>query len=357
MSGLYIHIPFCKRKCFYCDFVSFAKTEQTINLYVETLIKEACLYRGQKISTIYIGGGTPSILTAKQLDYLISSIKQIFDISELEEFTVELNPESVDEEKLKLLFDLKVSRLSFGLQSTYDKYLKELGRLHNLNKFLEVYSSAKKTGFNNINIDLMYGIEKQTNFEWQITLQEIIKLNPEHISLYPLTIEENTVFHKQNKVVDTDLQRRMYETACSFLNKNNFIHYEISNWAITGKHSRHNCLYWKNKEYIGLGVSASSYYKRYRRKNTEILKNYINCINNGKNCFIENEFIDDTLYKKETVMLGLRLSDGVDIKYFDETENILNEYLKQNLLQIKNNKVSLTEKALFVSNSIIADFI
>ncbi|WP_413853196.1 radical SAM family heme chaperone HemW [Candidatus Ruminimicrobium bovinum] len=355
MLGLYIHIPFCKKKCFYCDFISFAETGKITDSYIDSLIKEASFYLNEKISTIYIGGGTPSILTVKQLNYLVKSIKQIFDISNLEEFTVELNPESANDEKLNLLFDLNVSRLSLGLQSIYDKYLEELGRLHNFNKFLEVYNNARKTGFTNINIDLMYGIEKQSILDWKKTLKKIIELNPEHISLYPLTIEENTVFYEQNKIVDTNLQRQMYETACSVLNKNNFIHYEISNWAKDNKFSKHNCLYWKNKEYIGLGVSACSYYKRHRTKNTIDLQDYIQKINEGKKCFIEEEYIDDILYQKETVMLGLRLTEGVDLKYFDNKKEILYKYLKENLLQIKNNKISLTEKSFFISNPIIAE--
>ena len=355
MVGLYIHIPFCKRKCFYCDFISFAETEQNINLYIEALLKEASFYKNEKLSTVYIGGGTPSVLTAEQLKYLITNIKKIFNISQLEEFSIELNPESVDEEKLNLLFELKVSRLSFGLQSVYDKYLKKLGRLHNFNKFLEAYNNARKIGFKNINIDLMYGIEEQSIFDWTETLKKVIKLNPEHVSLYPLTIEENTVFHKQNKTVDIDNQRQMYEIACSVLNKNNFVHYEISNWAKDNKISKHNCLYWKNKEYIGLGVSACSYYKRFRTKNAIDLKSYAEKINENKNCFIEQEYIDDILYKKEIVMLGLRLVEGVALKYFDNKKEIVDKYLKENLLQIKNNKISLTEKSFFVSNPIIAD--
>jgi len=300
MIGLYIHIPFCKRKCFYCDFISFAETEQNINLYIETLLKEAFFYKNEKLSTIYIGGGTPSVLIAEQLKYLITNIKKIFDISQLEEFSIELNPESADEEKLKLLFELKVSRLSFGLQSVYDAQLKQLGRLHNYNRFLEVYNNAQKTGFKNINIDLMYGIENQSIADLENSLNEVIELNPEHISLYPLTIEENTVFYKQNKIVDTDKQQQMYEVACSVLNKNNFIHYEISNWAKDNKISKHNLLYWKNKEYIGLGVSACSYYKRYRTKNTINLQDYIQKINEGKKCFMEKEYIDDILYQRNS---------------------------------------------------------
>jgi len=355
MVGLYIHIPFCKRKCFYCDFVSFVENEQNINLYLSALLKEASFYKNEKLSTIYIGGGTPSVLNIKQLKYLITNIKKIFDISQLEEFAMELNPESADEEKLKLLLELKVSRLSFGLQSVYDTQLKQLGRLHNYNRFLEVYNNAKKTGFKNINIDLMYGIENQLISDWEKSLNEVIKLNPEHISLYPLTIEENTVFYKQNKIVDTDKQQQMYEVACSVLNKNNFIHYEISNWAKDNKFSKHNLLYWKNKEYIGLGVSACSYYKKFRTKNTINLKDYVEKINENKNCFIEKEYIDTVLYKQENIMLGLRLAEGVDLKYFDNKKEIVDKYLKENLLQIKNNKVSLTEKAFFISNPIIAE--
>ena len=245
---------------------------------------------------------------------------------------MELNPESTTEEKLKLLFDARVTRLSLGLQSIYDQSLTVLGRLHNYEKFKKAYYTAREIGFNNINMDLMYGIPNQTLNSWKKTLKEVLKLESQHISLYPLTVEPNTPFYKKKVEPNTELQAEMYDFACSFLKENGFEHYEISNWAKEKKYSLHNKLYWRNKEYIGLGTSASSYYKRYRYKN-------------------------NTKYNKEKIMLGLRLSEGVDIKYFENSKDILNKYVADGMLVIEKDRVRFTQKALFVSNSVLADFI
>ena len=355
--GLYIHIPFCKRKCFYCDFVSFVYDEQTSINYINSLLKEARYYENEKINTIYVGGGTPSVLTTTLLEKLILSIKSIFDISHLEEFTIELNPESTAKDKLELLYSLGVTRISFGLQSTNNNRLKELGRLHNYESFLKSYNMALEVGFNNINIDLMYGIPNQTLQDWKNTLKETIKLNSAHISLYPLTVEPDTLFYKQNIQTDGDLQRKMYDTACVILKENNFCHYEISNWSQGNKFSHHNKIYWQNNEYIGLGVSASSYYKRYRCKNISDINKYINLINKNKTCIIEKEYINDNLYDIETIMLGLRLKEGVNIKLFKSKEEILGRFINEGLLQVKDKNVSLTQKGLFVSNYVISEFV
>lgn len=357
MFGLYIHIPFCRRKCFYCDFVSVAYTENLADEYLTALEKESQKYKNESLETVYIGGGTPSVLSVEQLSKLISIIKNNFNISRLCEWSFEANPESTTKEKLNLLRQSGITRLSFGLQSVFNGKLKILGRLHNYEEFKKVYFLAREVGFDNINIDLMFGIPEQNIENWQKTLTEVLSLKPQHISLYPLTIEEGTAFYKKNISVDTDLQAEMYQITCNTLKNNNFEHYEISNWAKEQKYSRHNKLYWQNREYIGLGAAASSYYKRYRYKNeTNILK-YIEDTLNGKDTVIEKEFIDDELYNKETIMLGLRLSDGLDIKYFKNKKDILEKYIKEKVLILKNEKVSFCENSLFVSNSILSDFI
>lgn len=356
--GLYIHIPFCKRKCFYCDFVSVVYNEEFSTNYINSLLKEALYYKNEKINTIYIGGGTPSVLTTNLLEKLISNIKSIFNISSLEEFTIELNPESTTKDKLELLYSLGITRISFGLQSTKNTDLKKLGRLHDYGKFFEVYNMAVNIGFDNINIDLIYGIPNQTIEDWKTILTETINLNSTHISLYPLTIEPNTLFYKQNIQTNGDLQRKMYDSSCIILKENNFCHYEISNWAKDNKFSHHNKIYWQNNEYIGLGVSASSYYKRCRYKNITDINKYIELINTDKNHIIEKEYIDNNLYNIETIMLGLRLKEGVNIKFFKNKEKILNKFINEGLLQIKdNNNISLTQKGLFISNSVISEFV
>ena len=357
MPGLYVHIPFCRRKCFYCDFVSVPYNDEISDKYLNALEKESLKYKNEFIDTLYIGGGTPSVLSVYQLEHLISIIKDNFNISRLQEFTIELNPESVTKEKLNFLFKSGITRISIGLQSIFNDKLTVLGRLHNYDDFKKVYYCSKEVGFDNINVDLIYGIPGQTLNDWGKTLTEILKLNLQHISLYPLTVEPNTAFYKSNIEPDTNLQYEMYNGACKILKENGFEHYEISNWAKDKKYSRHNILYWQNKEYIGLGVSASSYYKRYRYKNNTDIFKYIENVLNNKDILTEKEYIDDNLYNKETIMLGLRLSDGVDIKFFEDKKDVLDKYVKEKMLIVKNDKVRFSEQALFVSNSILADFI
>lgn len=357
MLGLYVHIPFCTRKCFYCDFVSMPYEDKIADAYLNALQKESLKYKNEKIDTLYIGGGTPSVLSVCQSERLISIIKNNLNISSLQEFTIEANPESVTKEKLNLFFKSGVSRLSFGLQSVFDDKLTVLGRLHNYADFKKVFYSVKQIGFDNVNIDLMYGIPHQTLNDWKNTLSEILKFDLQHISLYPLTVEPNTLFYKTGVSSDTDLQAQMYDFACKFLKENGFCHYEISNWSKNEKYSIHNKLYWQNKEYIGLGASASSYYHRYRYKNSTDVIKYIKNILSDKNTVIEKEYIDDDLYDKETIMLGLRLSDGVDIKYFQNKKDVLDKYVKNKMLIVKDDKVKFAKDALFVSNAILADFI
>lgn len=357
MLGLYIHIPFCKRKCFYCDFVSIGYSETEADFYIDALEKESKLYKDVFIDTVYIGGGTPSILSLNQLARLIKIIKSNFNLSGLKEFSVELNPESASTGKLKFLHDENVTRLSFGLQSDNDDVLKYLGRQHSFTDFCKSYENALKTGFKNINIDLIYGIEKQSLENWQNTLDKTINFDSAHISLYPLTIEQNTVFYIKNIITDEQLQQQMYYHACTALKNSGFEHYEISNWAKDKKYSLHNKLYWQNIEYIGLGAGAASYYCRHRFKNLPGIKEYIKNINENKSSIIEKEYIDENLRNAETIMLGLRLCEGVDLKFFESKKEFLEKYILQGMMTLKNNKVSLTEKALFVSNSVIADFI
>ena len=357
MLGLYIHIPFCKRKCFYCDFVSIEYLEELADNYLKALQIESLKYKNEKIDTIYIGGGTPSVLSVVQLEKLISLIKLNFDISNIQEYTIELNPESTTKEKLEFLYNSNISRISFGLQSIFDDNLNILGRLHNYEKFKSVYYCAKEVGFNNINIDLMYGIPNQNLQKWADTLKEVINLDSQHISLYPLTIEKNTLFYEKNIEPDTDLQAKMYNLACTTLKKNNFQHYEISNWAKENKYSRHNKLYWQNQKYIGLGTSAASYYNRYRYKNNTNVIQYIENLFNKKNIVTEKEYITDELYKEEKIMLELRLNEGVDLKYFKDKKDVLDKYIMDKMLVVINNKVKFTEQALFISNTIISDLL
>ncbi|MDR0800174.1 MAG: radical SAM family heme chaperone HemW [Endomicrobium sp.] len=374
MLGLYIHIPFCKQKCPYCSFFSIKYDAVLADKYIDALIKHAEQFKNEKIVSIYIGGGTPSILSLKQIQKLLEALNAIFNLSATQEFTFEVNPESVSKEKLYLLKQLGVTRLSIGLQSVEDKSLKFLGRIHDFKTFCEVYNTARKESFDNINIDLIYGLPNQTLKDWEQILKRALLFKSEHLSLYPLSVEESTPFYKNGVIIDDGIQRDMYDETTEILGNNGYSHYEISNWSKKEKESVHNTNYWRNLEYIGLGAGAAGYLERRRYKNTENIEKYIELCSllqetkeycpkrHGNLSFlkIENEYIDDELYKTETIMLGLRLlNEGVNINFFNSSRhyNALLECLKNKFLKIKNGKIKLAKEYVFVFNQIILKFI
>ncbi|MDR2399592.1 MAG: radical SAM family heme chaperone HemW [Endomicrobium sp.] len=360
MVGLYIHIPFCKQKCFYCNFFSIKYEEDLANKYIDALIKHSLNFKGTALDSIYIGGGTPSILSSKQIERLLSCISDKFDMSKVFEFNFELNPESVTLEKLNILKNYKVNRLSIGLQATDDKVLSLLGRAHKFKNFCDIYTIVRQVGFNNISIDLICGIVDQTLEDWKNTLLKVLSFNSENLSLYPLSIEEDTIFFKNSIVICDDTQRDMYDFSVDLLEKNGYEHYEIANWAKSGKESFHNTNYWRNKEYIALGAGASGYLDRFRYKNISNIKKYIESINNGLDVQVEKEYINDKLYSFESIMLGLRLlKEGISIKYFnnDDYKNILEEYIKEKVLVKDNNVVKFAKGYEFFFNEIVSKFI
>ncbi len=371
--GLYIHIPFCKKKCSYCDFVSFSDKSSLIEKYKTAVIKEIKNkdISKYKINTIYIGGGTPSILDSKCISDIINEVKDyILDNAEI---TIEINPGTADREKLKKYKEIGVNRLSIGLQSTDNNILKEIGRIHSFEEFLNIYSLAREVGFNNINVDLMLGLPGQTIEILEESVRKIIKLNPEHISIYSLILEENTkMWDMVNKGIlklpSEDIERKMYWKVKNMLESNGYIHYEISNFAKKGYESRHNSDCWEQKEYIGVGLAAHSYLNKIRFSNTSNLEEYINNINNGdfdKNITI-NETQRDEDTKKEYMLLGLRKIDGVSIskyknkfgenpvfKYRQELEKLV----KENLLEIDGDNIKLTNKGLDLANLVWEEFV
>ena len=371
--GLYIHIPFCKKKCSYCDFVSFSDKNSLIEKYKEAVIKEIKSkdISKYKINTIYIGGGTPSILDSKCISDIINEVKDyILDNAEV---TIEINPGTADREKLKKYKEIGINRLSIGLQSTDNKILKEIGRIHSFEEFLNIYSLAREVGFNNINVDLMLGLPGQTIEILEESVRKIIKLNPEHISIYSLILEENTkmcdmVNKGILKLPSEDIERKMYWKVKNMLESNGYIHYEISNFAKKGYESRHNSDCWEQKEYIGVGIAAHSYLNKIRFSNTSNLEEYINNINSGdfdKNITI-NETQRDEDTKKEYMLLGLRKIDGVSIskyknkfgenpvfKYRQELEKLV----KENLLEIDGDNIKLTNKGLDLANLVWEEFV
>jgi oxygen-independent coproporphyrinogen-3 oxidase len=343
------------------------------NRYIDALIEHARQFKNENIHSIYIGGGTPSVLSSEQIQKLLQVLRDIFNLSTIQEFTFELNPESTSKEKLHILKQLGVNRLSIGLQSAEDKSLKFLGRMHDFKTFCYVYDAARKEGFTNINIDLMYGLPKQTLKDWKQVLRKTLLFNSEHLSLYPLSMEESTPLYKNGITTSDDIQRDMYDESMKILANNGYSHYEISNWSKKERESFHSTNCWRNLEYIGLGAGASGYLKRRRYKNIENIEKYIELCSSlqvaegnyfkqyGNLLFLEaeNEYIDDTLYKTESVMLGLRLlNEGININCFNNPKHyaVLLECLKSKMLKRKNDRIKLAKEYVFVFNQIVLKF-
>lgn len=361
MVGLYVHIPFCHSKCYYCDFVSFIPSEKLIWRYFDALAKEISYYttnyRLRNISTIYIGGGTPSILSLEQIKFLFNNIYIKFNCSKVTEVTFEANPDSLSEDKLLLLHRLGVTRLSIGLQSFVDSELQILGRKHSVEEFLQCYKIARKIGFRNINFDLMYGIPSQNMSSWKRTLDKAISLSPEHISAYCLTIEPGTSFCQQNVFIDDDLCADMYAYCIDFLPAKGYQQYEISNFAKRGYECNHNKKYWLNCEYIGLGVAASSYINGKRWKNGNNIDEYI--CSNGKLQKTEEEVLVGKSKLAERIILGLRLLEGVKLTNIEKTifQEPISVLIREKLVRLQENTLFLTRKGLFLSNYVFQQFI
>ena len=272
--SLYIHIPFCKQKCFYCDFPSYSGKDRFKEDYVDALVKEIeNRANGYIIKTIFIGGGTPSYLDVNQIEKLFTSINKL-NLSKDIEFCMECNPGVLFKEKLIVMKKGGINRISFGLQSTKDSLLKEVGRIHSYNEFLENFNLAREVGFENINVDIMYGLPNQTVEDWKDTLETICKIKPDHISAYSLIIEEGTVFYKLYekdllKLPTEEMEREMDGLTKTILKKYGYHQYEISNYSLEGKECKHNKVYWQLKDYLGLGSSASSYVSGVRIKNID----------------------------------------------------------------------------------------
>ncbi len=369
--SLYIHIPFCKQRCFYCDFPTFAGKERFREDYVEALIKEIedkC--SNYLIKTIFIGGGTPSYLEEKELEKLLIAVSKL-NLSDKLEYSIECNPGTVNEDKLKIMKKYGINRISFGLQSCNDQLLKKIGRIHTFKEFLENYNLARKIGFNNINIDLMYGLPNLTIQDWKDTLEKISELRPEHISAYSLIIEEGTAFYKlyekdKLELPSEDDERVMDKLTKDILKSNGYHQYEISNFALPGKECEHNKVYWSLEEYIGVGSASSSYIDGYRLVNTSNINDYIEKINNNISVVIDKyeNTIEDEM--EEFVFMGLRMVSGIDLLKFKKKfgvdinsiyKEVIEKNIKDGLLVVEENKMFLTAKGMELSNSVMSDFI
>lgn len=359
MLGLYIHIPFCKRKCNYCDFVSFTNQNNLFESYLNALSLEMSKYTGIFVETLYIGGGTPTILTDQQLIKLIKLVRNNFNCRCLSETTIEANPESLSDEKLRVIKAAGINRLSIGVQSFSDKELRFLGRIHTSSDFQRAFKSARKYEISNINIDLIYGLPNQLLTEWKNNLKEAVSLKPEHISLYPLTIEQGTQFYNQQIVINEDAQADMYEWSMDYMKQEGYEHYEISNWARSGYKCKHNLTYWQNREYIGLGVSAASYFKRKRYKNFCSLSKYIERINLEESALEEEEIIDEFKKLTEDMILKLRCMNGIELSETINQKygNTIKQMIEQQLLEKVANNIRLTNQGKLLANQVLEKFV
>lgn len=374
--GIYVHIPFCISKCYYCDFASWVQDQSQYDLYVNALINEIRAHRESDfvpltIKTVFIGGGTPSVLPPILLEKILLALKESFVISEDAEFTIESNPGTLSIEKLKLMKQYGVNRISMGAQAYQDVLLKKIGRGHTKKEIIESYHLCREVGFENINLDLMFALPTQTLEQWKETLEEVVKLGPEHISAYSLIIEEETVFgdlynKKELEVASEDLERHMYMVAKHYLGEKGYKQYEISNFAQEGKASMHNINNWKAYPYIGIGLGAHSYYKGYRYHNTYNMKEYINHSQGLDLIQKDKKLIDLKAQIEEYMFLGLRLTRGIEISdfenrfkrsIFDVYGRELKQHKNDNLLKEIDGRICLTDYGQDISNRVFSSFL
>ena len=372
--GIYIHIPFCKKKCYYCDFISFENKCDEIPQYIESLKEEIRNFdfSNYHITSIYIGGGTPSYIDSKYIKYILDELRTRVKSDDIE-ITIEVNPGTVTEEKLQEYKEAGINRISIGLQSANNNLLRKIGRIHTYEEFLQAYQLVNKTGFDNINVDLMLALPGQTIQDLKESLDKIINLNPNHISIYSLIVEEGTKISKlleEGKISlsEEEQERRMYWYVKDILELKGYNHYEVSNFSKKGKESRHNMNCWNQEEYIGFGVAAHSYINNVRFSNTDNIQEYIKNIkenNTENNITIEEEqTLEDK--KKEFMMLGFRKIEGVDISRFKEKfvdnplflyREKLNKLAEEGLIEVDLNNIRLTNKGLDLANLVFEEFI
>ncbi|MBT9697825.1 radical SAM family heme chaperone HemW [Eubacterium ventriosum] len=403
MNGLeiYIHIPFCVKKCDYCDFLSAPADLETKEKYVEALINEIKLNKNKMseyvVDTVFIGGGTPSLLEENQISKIMSVLRDNCNMSENPEITIECNPGTITESKLLEYKKSGINRISFGLQSANDEELKSIGRIHNYAGFLESYNLARKCGFDNINVDLMSALPGQTLKSYEETLNKVVRLEPEHISAYSLIVEENTLMYDRvkkaqikgiNILPDEESERKMYYLTNNILRSNGYRKYEISNYSKPGKECKHNIGYWQRKEYLGFGIGAASLYKENRYNNISDINKYIevltnnikeNSINNvGNSSEVENQVnILNSIVKnlqqlterdrmEEFMFLGLRMMEGVSMEKFEqyfgkpymEVYGKVQKRMEDKRFLINDNGyVKLTEFGIDLSNYVMSEFL
>ena len=381
---LYIHVPFCIKKCAYCDFLSAPAGEEERQRYVETMIKEIQGYRKKYqeycVTTIFVGGGTPSVLSGEQIKEVFNALRASFAIDAQAEITIEVNPGTVTEEKVEAWMQAGVNRISIGLQSVNDEELQMLGRMHTYKDFLNTYHLLRDKGFNNLNIDLISAIPGQTLESWKKTLSTVAELEPEHISAYSLIVEEGTPFYTiygeggadgnlesmVQPLPDEETERFIYEETETILQKYGYDRYEISNYAKPGYACRHNEGYWRRVNYLGVGLGASSLIENQRFRNFSTYDTYMDAIQNQKLFHEEVESLSVTDEMEEFMFLGLRMMSGISREVFQKKfgkkietvyEKQIQQLKKDGLIEFVENRIRLTKRGIDISNYVFEQFL
>lgn len=370
--SLYVHIPFCIKKCLYCDFLSFPLKSQTHN--IENYVNQLCCeieYKNSQYSdeeyrviSVFFGGGTPSSIDARYIEKILCKLRNIFSFDKDAEITIEVNPGTVDEDKLTTYYKAGINRLSFGLQSACDEELKTLGRIHNYDTFEKNYALARRVGFTNINVDLMSAIPNQTVASWEWNLNQIIRLNPEHISAYSLIVEEGTPFYDMElKLPSEEDERAMYAMTGDKLLTAGYKQYEISNYGKPGFVCKHNIVYWKRGDYLGFGLSAASLVGNLRISNVTSMEDYL--LGQYEDAETK-ELLSLQEEMGEAMFLGLRMTEGVSEEAFvkrygitisDQYPGVIEKYVRQGLLQRRNGHIFLTKEGMNLANAVMCEFV
>ncbi|MFT0790263.1 coproporphyrinogen III oxidase [Streptococcus oralis subsp. dentisani] len=369
-TSAYVHIPFCTQICYYCDFSKVFIKNQPVDSYLEHLLEEFQSYDIQKLSTLYIGGGTPTALSAPQLEVLLDGLTKNLDLSVLEELTIEANPGDLDADKIAVLKNSAVNRVSLGVQTFDDKMLKKIGRSHLEKDIYENIDRLKLAGFDNISIDLIYALPGQTMEQVKENVAKAIGLDIPHMSLYSLILENHTVFMNRMRrgklpLPKEELEAEMFEYIIEELERAGFEHYEISNFSKPSFESRHNLMYWDNAEYYGIGAGASGYVNGIRYKNHGPIRHYLSAVEEG-NARITEEHLSQKEQMEEEMFLGLRKKSGVSMVRFEEKfgrsfdglyGEIVKDLVQQGLMQIEGDRVRMTKRGLFLGDTVAERFI
>lgn len=370
-SSAYVHIPFCTQICYYCDFSKVFIKNQPVDTYLVKLMQEVDYYELPALRTLYIGGGTPTALSAEQLDVLLTNLEARLDLSQLQEFTIEANPGDLTAEKIAVLKRSKVNRISLGVQTFNDRHLRQIGRGHNEAQIYDSISGLKQAGFFNISIDLIYALPGQTMMDIEKNVEKALALDIPHLSLYSLILENHTVFMNRQRrgqlhLPNEDTESDMFAYILSELKRHGFDHYEISNFAKPGFESRHNLMYWDNAEYYGIGAGASGYLNGMRYRNRGPIQHYLKAVSEQGHARLHEEYLTKAEQMEEEMFLGLRKKSGISVARFEEKFQlsfndlygaIVDQLIAEGLLKNNKQQIQMTQKGLFLGDTVAERFI